>query len=90
MADIKWESSAESQQFDIIHRKFYQFCWSRNLQRIVQKPTRKQNHLDIILTMHPERYGEVYVKLPLLNNGHDTFICHMKQPIQRNRALGMR
>ena len=51
------------------------------------KTTRKQNHLDIILTTHPERYGEVYVKPPLLNSDHDTAICHMKQLTQRNCAI---
>ena len=70
----------------MIQRKFYQFCSSWDLQEIVHKPTRKQNHLDIILTTHPERYGKVYVKPPLLNSDHDTVICHIKQPAQRNRV----
>ena len=78
MADIKWTSSAESRQLDVIQRKFHQFCSSCDLEEIVQNPTQKQNHLDIILTMHPERYGELYVKLPLLNSDHDTVICHIK------------
>ena len=86
MADIKWASSAKSQQLDVIHQKFYQFCSSWDLQEMVQKPTQKQNYLDIILTKHPERYGELYVKPPLLNSNHDSVICHIKQPAQRNRA----
>ena len=86
MADIKWASSAESLQLEVIQRKFYQFCSSWNLQEIVQKPTRKQNHRDNILTTHPERYGEVYVKPPLLNSDHGTVICHINQPAQHKRA----
>ena len=50
------------------------------------KTCAKANHLDIILTTHPERYGEAYVKPPLLNSDHDIIICHIKQPAQRNRT----
>ena len=88
MVDIKWASSAESQQLDVIQRKFYQFCSSWDLQEIVQKPTQKQNHFDFILTTRPERYGEVYVKLSLLNSDHDTVI--LSNQLSVIAQLGMR
>ena len=50
---------------------------SWDLHQIVTKPTRGNNHLDIILTTHSERYNRVHTVPPLVNSDHDTVLCHL-------------
>ena len=82
MADIRWTQNAKQQRSDFVQQKFLQFCESWDLNKIVQKPTRKRNHLDIILTTHPERYGAVEVKPSPLSSVHGTVICCLQQSLK--------
>ncbi len=44
------------------------------------RPTRGNSFLDIILTTHPEQYGEVTTGPPLLCSDHDTVLCQVHSP----------
>ena len=87
---INWLSSDELQQVDVLQRKFLQFCVSWDLHQIVTKPTRGNNHLDIILTTHPERYNRFQTVPPLINSDHDTVLCHLQQMIEHKPSTPVR
>lgn len=77
MDQLTWHQPTAGRQPNAIQRKFSLFCTSWDLHQLVNRPTRGQNMLDLILTTHPERYGDITIEPPLVNSDHDTIICHM-------------
>lgn len=76
MSHIKWFNS-DNQHLSSVERNFLSFCASWDLQQLVPKPTRGNNYLDLVLTTHPERFGDVNVVSPLVKSDHDAVICQM-------------
>ncbi len=77
MRHIRWGQALSDQQLDPTERRFVQWCDLWNLSQIVTAPTRGSNYLDLILTTHPERYGDTSAEPPLVNSDHDTVICRV-------------